>query len=222
MAENADDTTLFASMKKELFASVIADALDGVGCRDQILRYDIRPLDIDSIVVGRAMTVLSVDVYAIPDEPYKLELEAVDSLKPNDVLVAQTNGTTRSSLWGELLTTAAIYRGANGAVVDGFTRDIKAIVEMGFPVFTRGIAPYDSKGRSDVIAYNVDIECGGVLVKPGDIIFGDYDGLVVIPQSVEKQVIAAAFTKVRGENEVREALKSGMSTTDAFKKYGIL
>jgi 4-hydroxy-4-methyl-2-oxoglutarate aldolase len=216
------DNTLFNNIKNELFSSVIADALDGMGHRDQILRHDIRPLDSNMIVVGRAMTVLSVDVYSIPDEPYKLELEAVDSLKENDVLVAQTNGTTRSSLWGELLSTAATYLGANGAVIDGFTRDTKAIIDMEFPVFVRGIAPFDSKGRSDVIAYNVEIECGGVTVSPGDIIFGDCDGIVVIPQSIEEEVIAASFEKVRGEKEVRNALLNGMSTTEAFKKYGIL
>ncbi len=220
MSQN--DTALFESIKNELFSSVIADALDGEGYRDQILRHDIRPLDLDSVVVGRAMTVLSVDVYSIPDFPYKLELEAVDALQQNDVLVAQTNGTTRSSLWGELLSTTNMYLKTNGAVIDGFTRDTKAIVDMGFPVFVRGIAPYDSKGRSDVIAYNVDIECGGVKVSPGDIIFGDYDGIVVIPQSIENKVISAAIEKVRGEKEVKKALENGMSATDAFNKYGIL
>lgn len=216
------DNELFDSMRAELFSSVIADALDGQGFREQIIKHTIRPLQDDMIVCGRAMTVLSVDVYEIPDEPYKLELEAVDALKPNDILVAQTNGTERSSLWGELLSTAAMYRGAKGAVIDGFTRDTKGIIEMGFPVFVRGIAPYDSKGRSDVIAYNVDIECGGVKVSPGDIIFGDFDGVVVIPRDAEKRVIDAAFEKVRGEKEVRKALEEGMSATDAFNKYGIL
>ncbi len=220
MAEN--DRDLFSRMKKELFSSVIADALDSEGFRNQILRHDIRPLDPDTIVIGRAMTVLSVDVYTIPDEPYKIELEAVDALKNNEVLVAQTNGTIRSSLWGELLSTAAVYRGANGAVIDGFTRDTKAIIEMGFPVFVRGIAPYDSKGRSDVIAYNIEIECGGVKVVPGDIIFGDFDGVVVIPRSGEKAVLSAAFKKAQGEKEVKSALENGMTATDAFNKYGIL
>ena len=145
---------MYEAMKEKLFSAVIADALDACGYRDQILRHDIRPLFPDAVVVGRALTVLSVDVYEIPDEPYKLELEAVDALKAGDVLVAQTNGTTRSSLWGELLSTAAEARGARGAVIDGFTRDSQAIADMGFPLFVRGIAPYDSKGRSDVIAYN--------------------------------------------------------------------
>jgi regulator of RNase E activity RraA len=163
-----------------------------------------------------------VDVYAMPDEPYRLELEAVDALKPDDVLVAQTNGTTRSSLWGELLSTAARVRGARGAVIDGLTRDTRAIVRMGFPVFVRGIAPYDSKGRSDVIAYNVPIECGGVMVHPGDVVFGDHDGVVVIPQHIEQQVINAAFEKARGERVVKQALESGMSATEAFRTYGIL
>ena len=212
----------YEEMKQKLFSAVIADALDGCGYRDQILRHDIRPLYPDAVAVGRALTVLSVDVYEIPDEPYKLELEAVDALKPGDVMVAQTNGTKRSSLWGELLSTAAEVRGAQGAVIDGFTRDSQAISAMGFPLFVRGIAPYDSKGRSDVIAYNTTIECGGVKVCPGDLVFGDFDGVVVVPQAVEDQVLKAAFEKAAEEKEVREALKNGMSATAAFQKYGIL
>ncbi len=213
---------LFEEMKQKLFSAVIADALDGCGYRDQILRHDIRPLYPDAVAVGRALTVLSVDVYEIPDEPYKLELEAVDALKPGDVMVAQTNGTKRSSLWGELLSTAAEVRGAQGAVIDGFTRDSQAIAAMEFPLFVRGIAPYDSKGRSDVIAYNTTIECGGVKVCPGDLVFGDFDGVVVVPRAVEDQVLKAAFEKAAEEKEVREALKNGMSATTAFQKYGIL
>ena len=213
---------LFEEMKQKLFSAVIADALDGCGYRDQILRHDIRPLYPDAVAVGRALTVLSVDVYEIPDEPYKLELEAVDALKPGDVMVAQTNGTKRSSLWGELLSTAAEVRGAQGAVIDGFTRDSQAISAMGFPLFVRGIAPYDSKGRSDVIAYNTTIECGGVKVCPGDLVFGDFDGVVVVPQAVEDQALKAAFEKAAEEKEVKEALKNGMSATAAFQKYGIL
>ena len=212
----------YEEMKEKLFSAVIADALDACGYRDQILRHDIRPLYPGAVVAGRALTVLSVDVYAIPDEPYKLELEAVDALEPGDVLVAQTNGTTRSSLWGELLSTAAEARGARGAVIDGFTRDSQAIADMEFPLFVRGIAPYDSKGRSDVIAYNTPIDCGGVKVFPGDLVFGDFDGVVVVPQAAEEAVLNAAFEKAAGEKEVKQALQSGMSATAAFEKYGIL
>lgn len=219
---STDDTSRFEMMKKELYSSVIADAMDSHGFRDRILRHDIRPLYPEAIVVGRSMTVLSVDVFEIPDEPYKLELEAVDSLKEGDVLVAQTNGSVRSSLWGELLSTAACARGARGAVIDGFTRDTKTIIEMQFPLFVRGIAPYDSKGRSDVIAYNTTIECGGVTINPGDIIFGDYDGVVVVPKEKENEIIESALEKARGETEVRKALQDGMSATEAFAKYGIL
>ena len=217
-----DDKQLFEVMEKSLFSSVIADALDAHGARDQILHHDIRPIYPDAVAVGRAMTVLSVDVYEVPEEPYKLELEAVDSLKSGDVMVAQTNGTTRSSLWGELLSTAAQARGSRGAIIDGFTRDTRTIIDMKFPVFVRGIAPYDSKGRSDVIAYNTTIECGGVTVNPGDIVFGDYDGVVVIPQSIESSVITSALEKIQGESEVRKALQNGMSTTEAFERFGIL
>lgn len=216
------DAELFDAMKQELFSAVLSDALDRMGARTQVMRTDIRPLFQDAVVVGRAMTILSVDVYAIPESPYRLELEAVDALKPGDVFVAQTNGSTRSSLWGELLTTAAMARGARGAVIDGLTRDSLPIIKMGFPVFVRGMAPFDSKGRSEVIAYNEPIECGGAPVNPGDIVFADHDGIVVIPRSMEDAVISAAFEKVHGERTVRQALESGMSATEAFRRYGIL
>lgn len=216
------DNERYDDMKEKLFSSVIADALDACGYRHQILRHDIRPLFPGAVVAGRALTVLSVDVYEIPEEPYKLELEAVDALKPGDVLVAQTNGTTRSSLWGELLSTAAEARGARGGVIDGFTRDTQAIADMGFPLFVRGIAPFDSKGRSDVIAYNTPIDCGGVMVCPGDLVFGDFDGVVIVPQAVEEEVLKAAFEKAAEEKEVKQALQNGMSATAAFEKFGIL
>lgn len=217
-----NDRELFDIMAQELFSAVIADALDTIGARNQILRHDIRPIYKEAVLVGRAKTVLSVDVYDIPEEPYKMELKAVDSLESDQVLVVQTNGSTRSSFWGELLSTAARVRGARGAVIDGFTRDTLAIIEMKFPVFVRGIAPYDSNGRSDVIAYDVPIQCGDVTVNPGDIIFGDYDGLVVIPRDIESQVIDIALEKARGEKLVKQALEDGMSVTEAFEKYGIL
>tara|TARA_B100000029_G_scaffold516253_2_gene628013 strand:- start:8171 stop:8824 length:654 start_codon:yes stop_codon:yes gene_type:complete len=215
-------TELYQNIRQYLFSAVIADALDTFGFRDQILRHDIRPLYPEAVVIGRALTVLSVDVYETPNEPYKLELEAVDALKPGDVLVAQTNGTERSSLWGELLSTAAVARGACGAIIDGFTRDTMPITKMNFPVFVRGIAPYDSKGRSDVIAYNTPIECGGVKISPGDLIVGDFDGVVSIPQIVEEKVLKAAFEKASEEKDVKTALENGMSATDAFNKFGIL
>lgn len=217
-----NDTELFDMMEEQLYAAVISDALDAAGFREQALSHTIRPLLPETIVVGRAMPVLCLDVYEIPDEPYQQEIAAVDSLKQDDVLICSTNGSTRICFWGELLSTAAQVRGARGAVIDGFIRDIRKIVEMRFPIFTTGISPVDSNGRGDVVAYNVPIECGGVTVNPGDIVFGDADGVVIIPQSIEKTVVEAALEKVRGENRTRDALREGATLREVYDKYGIL
>ena len=220
--EWSNDTELFDMMEEQLYAAVLSDALDAAGFREQVLSHTIRPLLPQTIVAGRAMPVLCVDVYEIPDEPYQQEIAAVDSLKQDDVLICSTNGSTRICFWGELLSTAAQARGARGAVIDGFIRDIRKIVEMGFPIFTTGISPVDSNGRGEVVAYNVPIDCGGVTVNPGDIVFGDADGVVVIPQNIEKVVIEAALEKVRGENRTRDALREGASLREVYDKYGIL
>ena len=217
-----NDTELFDLMEKELYAAVVSDALDASGYREQALHYTIRPLHPETVVVGRAMPLLCVDVYEIPDEPYQQEIAAVDSLRQNDVLVCTTNGSTRICFWGELLSTAARARGARGAVIDGFIRDAKQILAMGFPIFTTGLSPVDSNGRGDVVAYNVPIQCGGVKVNPGDIVFGDADGVVVIPQAVETAVITAALEKVSGENRTRDALRAGATLREVYDKYGIL
>ena len=217
-----NDTELFDMMEKQLYVAVISDALDAAGYREQALRHTIRPLYPEAIVVGRAMPVLCVEVYEIPDAPYQQEIAAVDSLKQNDVLVCSTNQSTRICFWGELLSTAARVRGARGAVIEGFIRDARQIMAMQFPVFMTGLSPVDANGRGDVLAYNVPIECGGVTVNPGDIVFGDIDGIVVIPQAVETEVIAAALEKVSGENRTRDALRDGATLREVYDKYGIL
>ncbi|WP_295579502.1 RraA family protein [uncultured Oscillibacter sp.] len=217
-----EGTVNFAEMREKLYSAVIVDVLDTLGYRNQAMRGDIRPLDQRDIVVGRAFTVLATDVYEIPAHPYKMELEACDHLKKDDVLVATTNGSTASGFWGELLSTVCMVRGANGAIIDGPTRDTRKIRSMDFTVFARGMNPLDSKGRTDVIAYDVPILCGGVQVKTGDIIFGDYDGIAVIPQEVEEEALKMAFEKVSAENVVRDEVLRGVSATEVYEKYHIL
>ena len=217
-----NDTELFDMMEEYLYAAVISDALDATGFREQAMQHTIRPLLPETVVVGRAMPVLCLDVYEIPDEPYQQEIAAVDSLKQDDVLVCSTDGSTRICFWGELLSTAARARGARGAVIEGFIRDVRKIMQMQFPIFTTGITPVDSNGRGEVVAYNVPIECGGVTVNPGDIVFGDADGVVVIPQSVETQVIEAALEKVSAENRTRDALREGAMLREVYDTFGIL
>ncbi len=211
----------FERIRKELYSGVIADILDEFGYRNQVMGPSIRPLKETDVVAGRAFTCAAVDVCEIPEEPYKLELETVDSLQENDVLVAATRDSF-SGFWGELLTTVAKKHGAAGAVIDGFSRDTRKIREMDFPLFISGYCPLDSKGRTELISNRAPVLCGGVIVHQGDIIFGDFDGIVVIPSSIEDAVIKKCFEKVNSENLVRKEMLSGMSATEAYEKYHIL
>ena len=212
----------FARLETLLYSAVIADILDELGQKNSALDYRIRPLSPGMVVMGTAFTILATDVYAEPQEPYKLELEAVDNIQPGDVVVATTNGSTASGFWGELLSTAAKGHGCRGVVLDGLTRDAAKIIKMDFPVFVRGFIPYDSKGRTDVIAYQVPIRCGDALINPGDIVFADCDGAVAVPRKIAVEVIEKARDKIAGENKVKEELLSGMSARDVFEKYHIL
>ena len=212
----------FTFMKENLYSGVLSDILDDLGYREQAMDACIRPVVPGMKVAGKAMTILSLDVFEIPEEPYKLELEALDQTKEGEVLVVHTNYSTRTGFWGELLSTLAARKGANGAVMDAYTRDAEKIIEMGFPVFTTGFKPVDSKGRSEVVDYRCPIQCGGVNIDPGDIIFGDIDGIVSIPPDAAIEVINRAYEKVDGENKVREAILGGMGAAEVYKKYGIL
>jgi len=222
MAQFASETEMFDTMRDRLYASVISDVIDSLGARHQGMRADIRPIYEGAVVVGRAYPVLTADVYKLVDDPYGPEIEAVDSLKPNDVMVVCTQRSTRTCFWGELLSTAARARGARGIVIDGYTRDVAQIIKMKFPTFATGIYMVDGAGRSIVIDHNCPVDCGGVLVNPGDIIFGDIDGVVVIPRELEKEVIPLALEKVSKENQVREELLKGSLLRDAYNKYKVL
>lgn len=213
-----------AEIRTRLFASVLSDCLDQVGYRDQALASRIRPLDEALVMVGRARTAAYMEVYQVEagKNPYALELELVDSLAADEIPVFACSNPARIGPWGELLSTAAAVRGAAGALMDGCVRDVKAIRAMGFAVFHGGIAPLDSKGRGQIMAIDVPIECAGVKVNSGDLVFGDADGVVVVPAAVEDEVLALAFEKVTGERNTLRDLKAGHRITDVFARYGIL
>ena len=209
-------------IQERLYTSVLADVMDELGHRRQVMRYDIRPLYEGARVVGRAATMLASEVWETPAEPFKLELELLDSLEPGEVVVFTTQGSHRAAIWGELLSTHTRARGGRGCVIDGCTRDTWGIVDMRFPVFASGMTPADSKGRLDILAVRVPIEVGGVLVHPGDLIVGDVDGCLAVPQAIEAEVVDAALRKVEGENQVRDVLAAGASIRQVFHDYGIL
>lgn len=217
-----NERSLFELMERKLFTGVICDVLDELGYRNQAMSEVIRPLDPGFVFAGRAKTILAADIYHIPEEPYGLEITALDSILPEEVVVVGTGNSRRSGFWGELLSTAAKARGARGAVMDGLVRDVKQIVELGFPVFAAGIKPVDSRGRGLVIEYDCPIECGGVEVNPGDVIMADYDGIVVIPKDVVPEAVKVALEKAEKEGKTRDELAQGAYLRDVFEKYGVL
>jgi regulator of RNase E activity RraA len=212
----------FDTLGYKLYSGVISDVLDGMGFTEQTMSSDIRPLYPEAVVVGRAATMLSADVYELEVDTLEGEINAVDALKEGEVLLATTNGSKRAALWGELLSTASRARGSRGAIIDGLTRDVHQIIEMKFPVFASGIRPVSSKGRCRIIDYGCKIVCGGVHVNPGDLVFGDIDGVVVVPKEVIVEVVNNSLEVVDKENLTRDELKKGALLRDVYEKYGTL
>ena len=210
---------------KPLSAAILSDIVDSLGLKRRAMRPFVRPLDEAQVMVGRARTGLYMPAYALRDgeNPYEIEIALVDDLQPQEVVVLACNGPSeRIAPWGELLTTAAQVRGAAGCVTDGLVRDVRQIRAMSFPVFHGGIGPLDTKGRARMVDRDVRVECGGVSIDPGDLVFGDVDGVVVIPRSHEHAVMDLALEKVRGEDNTRDALLQGESLANVFKRLGIL
>jgi regulator of RNase E activity RraA len=205
-----------------LFSAVLADVLDALDHRNSTLPPDIRPLKAEWKIFGRAVTLSAIPVQTEPENPYAVELACIDSLRPGDILVATTNGDRSSALWGELLSTSARAHGAAGAVIDGLTRDAAKIVAMNFPVFAAGFCPLDSKGRLNGVSFGEPVRIGDCSVRAGDWIFGDIDGIVVVPAELADQAFPRALEKVRSENRVRAELAKGRSAREVFEEYGIL
>ena len=205
-----------------LYAAVVADVLDGLGFRNQTLSAHIRPLTPAKKVYGRVFPAKATTVKEIPAEPYKLEIAAVDHMVRGDVLVVDVEDDQTCGFWGELLTTACLYKGIRGVVMTACTRDMWKIKDLGFPVFGIGYHPADSKGRADIIDIGNAITIGGVNTKKGDYILGDEDGTVIIPSEVAEETIRLANEKISGENIARADLARGVPMGEVFQKYGIL
>jgi regulator of RNase E activity RraA len=230
MSVPQDDDELFALARRELFTCVVGDVMDKLQLLRQFLPPAIKPLRQDMVVIGRAMPVLSADVFQermsgsankLMEKPFGLMLEALDDLRPNDIYV-NTGSSPRNALWGELMSIRARRLGANGAVLNGYSRDTKAVLKLDFPTFSWGSYGQDSAPRYKVLDFRIPVEIGSVRIRPGDIIFGDLDGVLVVPREAEADVFAAALEKARGEKLVRKALEEGGSAVAAFEKYGIL
>jgi len=225
-----NDDELFALVRRELFTCVVGDVMDKLQLLHQFLPPQIHPLHADMVTIGRAMPVLAADVFAekvsgsanpLMDKPFGLMLQALDDLRQHEIYV-NTGSSPRTALWGELMTTRASKLGAAGAVVNGYVRDTKSILKMNFPTFCFGSYGQDAAPRYKVVDFRVPIEIGGVLVRPGDILFGDIDGVCVIPSEAAEEVFAKSLEKARGEKLVKKAIEEGSSAVAAFQKFGIM
>ena len=230
MHERGSDDALFSALRDRLFTAVVGDVLDRKGYRRQFLPQAIGPLRPDMRIAGRAMPVLEADVFEevadgsngpLGRKPFGLMMRALDDLKPGEIYVA-SGASFSYALWGELMSTRALHLRAGGAVLDGFVRDAAGIEALGFPTFCRGLYAQDQGPRGKVIDYRVPIEIEGVRIEPGDLLFGDREGVLVIPKAVEGEVVADALEKAETENRVSSAIRDGMSAEEAFETFGVL
>lgn len=211
-------------VRRDLYVAAVCDALDAFGYAQQAMHQRVRPLDPDNCTMfGRARTIRWMETnYVVQEDPYGLEIEAVDSLRPGQVVVHSTDYSEGNALWGGLMSAAAQRNGVAGCICDGAIRDCQRIQKMKFPVFHAGIRPVDSKGRGRVMAIDVPVRCGEVLVHPYDLVFADPDGVVVIPRKIEDRAMRLAAETVRKENTSRKKLLLGCTLREVFDKYGVL
>ena len=216
-----NDAELFQLIDEVLYTPVVGDILDAMGKYHQFLPQPIGPTKENIKVIGRAMPVIMTDIYGPQVKPFGLLTEALDQLEENDVYIA-SGGNHRCAYWGELLTATARTHKAAGAIIDGFHRDTPQMIAQDFPVFSRGCYAQDSSVRTQVVDFRCPIEVGGVWINPGDLVFADVDGVLIIPKELEVEVITQALEKAKGEKVVRKAIENGMSATEAFATFGIL
>ncbi len=224
-----NDEELFSLIREVLYTAVVGDILDKKGYQHQFLPPNVRPIDNSMIVIGRAMTVLEADMNSegigannpILKKPFGIMLEALDNLKENEVYVC-SGSSSEYALVGELMATRAKFLNASGFVANGYIRDTKGLLNLGLPIFGYGSYSQDQAPRGKVIDYRVPLKFGQVIINPGDIVFGDIDGVVIIPQAIEKEIIKEAYEKATGEHTVENAIRNGMSSKEAFDKFGIM
>jgi 4-hydroxy-4-methyl-2-oxoglutarate aldolase len=219
-----NDSQKFAWIRDNLRVPAVCDILDDLGLRDRAMHHRLRPLDpAQCVIIGRARTFRWMETdYVVEDDPYGLEIDAMDSLRDGDVAVHSCDAGFTNAPWGELMSTLAKRNGAVGCVCDSMIRDCVQIMGMEFPVFHAGIRPLDSKGRGRVMAYDVPIRCGDVLVRAGELVFADFDGVVVVPLEVEEKVLNLAAEKIGKENATRRELLRGRTLRDVFDEFGVL
>lgn len=213
---------LIDQAREQLGSAVVSDVLDAAGYRKQCLGAGLNPLQSEHVIIGTAFPVTIRRVFDIPETPFAGLLAALDAIGPGDVFVTPTNRATDIAVWGELLSTASGHRGAVGAITDGMIRDTRAVRELGFPVISAGTIPLDSMGRHEIFEHGVPCEIDGVRINPGDLIVGDSDGVVVVPEQLIDEVLEAALVKRASERAFRDAIAGGMLASEAFRTFGVL
>jgi 4-hydroxy-4-methyl-2-oxoglutarate aldolase len=212
-------------LRRLLYASVLSDVLDSFGLMRQALKPFVRPLDEALVLFGRVRTgrYIPNDTVTPGHNPYALEMDLIDDLKPGEVPVLACGGPTDwIAPWGELLSTAARARGAAGCVTDGLVRDVARIRAMRYPVFHGGIGPLDTKGRAEMVAKDTAIDIAGVRVAPGDWVMGDVDGVVFIPADRAEAIFRTALDKIAAEDSTRAELEAGESLHAVYARHGVL
>lgn len=212
--------SLIETVRLHLHTAVMGDVLDAMGHRNQFLPPHIRPLAADMMLVGRAMPVLEVDIVD-DSEPFGLMFEALDSLQADEVYLA-TGSSGDYALWGELMTITAQARHAAGAILNGYIRDTRKVLHCGFPIFARGSYAQDQRARGRVVAYRVPVEIGQTVIRPGDLLVGDEDGVLVVPWEKVPEVVERALEKSEREEDVRRAIQEGLGASEAFRTFGVM
>jgi len=206
---------------KQIYTGVIGDTLDAKGYRNQILPWYINPVSEYETIAGPAFTGIG-EAHKNPDEDdAQIRLDMLEQLIPDCVSVWQTNGDFSAAHWGELMSVTAVQKGCRGVILDGGTRDLKLIREIGFPVYCRFTNPASSIGRWSIRAYQVPIRIGHTDIVPGDFIIADIDGVVVVPKEIAWDILVEAEATVSKETDMRAELKEGKSITEVFDKYGV-
>lgn len=214
------ELTELAGRFKAVYTGAVTDVLDELNYLHQTLPPEIAPLERGMVVAGPAFTVEGRGAVGQEYEPsIRRILEMLGSIPTQHVAIYQANDRS-SAHFGELSATSLRANGCAGVVVDGGSRDIRRIIEEGFPVFSRYVTPQDAVPRWAVLGWGHEIVIGDVRIAPGDYVFGDLDGIVVIPASVRDEVLEKAESIVHTENRVRDAVRAGVKPLAAFERYG--
>jgi len=212
----------YKKLKKVLYSGVVSDILDQMGYRNQTLQGGIHGLTDDTVILGPAFTSIGTEVYSMPADPLTAQCKIVDQLQPDEIYVLATRGAYNCAVFGEIFATGIEQRKGAGVLLDGMARDIKALKEMDFPLFYRGTLPTTSKGRCEINESKIPVLIDGVTINPGDIIFGDIDGVCIIPKDIADAVFEGALEIIEKENTVRSSLHKGASLEEVYREVGAI